>query len=65
MWLVVQIQRPITPDYETGCRGGCWFCHNQSVDQLRNLRKNYPQYWELLLKWDNDSPVSPLFECIK
>ncbi len=48
----------LSPDYETGCRGGCWFCHNQSVDQLRNLRKNYPQYWELLLKWDNDSPVT-------
>ena len=22
------------------------------------MRKNYPEYWELLLKWDNDSPVS-------
>lgn len=48
----------LSPDYETGCRGGCWFCHNQSIDQLRKLRKNYPQHWELLLKWDKDSPVS-------
>ena len=48
----------LSPDYETGCRGGCWFCHNQGVDQLRNLRKNYPQYWKLLLKWDKDSPVT-------
>lgn len=48
----------LSPDYETGCRGGCWFCHNQSVDQLRNLRKNYPEHWKLLLKWDKDSPVS-------
>ena len=33
-------------------------CHNQGVDQLRHLRKKYPEYWELLLKWDADSPVT-------
>jgi hypothetical protein len=38
--------------------GGCWFCHNQGIDQLRLLRKNYPELWQLLLKWDRDSPVS-------
>lgn len=38
--------------------GGCWFCHNQGVDQLRLLRKNYPDLWQLLLKWDRDSPVT-------
>lgn len=48
----------LSPIYETSMRGGCWFCHNQSVEQLRLLRKNYPDLWELLLKWDNDSPVS-------
>lgn len=47
----------LSPIYTTATRGGCWFCHNQGVDQLRRLRKNYPEYWELLLKWDNDSPV--------
>lgn len=48
----------LSPIYETTMRGGCWFCHNQSVEQLRLLRKNYPDLWELLLKWDNDSPVT-------
>lgn len=48
----------LSPIYTTATRGGCWFCHNQSIDQLRLLRKNYPEYWALLLKWDNDSPVS-------
>lgn len=48
----------LSPIYTTATRGGCWFCHNQGVDQLRLLRKNYPELWELLLKWDNDSPVS-------
>lgn len=48
----------LSPIYTTAARGGCWFCHNQSVGQLRLLRKNYPEYWALLLKWDEDSPVS-------
>lgn len=48
----------LSPIYTTAARGGCWFCHNQSVDQLRLLRHNYPEYWALMLKWDADSPVS-------
>jgi len=48
----------LSPIYTTATRGGCWFCHNQSIGQLRLLRKNYPDLWALLLKWDLDSPVS-------
>ena len=48
----------LSPIYSSASRGGCWFCHNQSVDQLRLLRKTYPEYWELMLKWDSDSPVT-------
>lgn len=48
----------LSPIYKTATRGGCWFCHNQGVNQLRILRKNYPEYWALMLKWDKDSPVS-------
>ncbi len=48
----------LSPIYTTATRGGCWFCHNQGVDQLRLLRRNYPEYWALMLKWDLDSPVS-------
>ena len=48
----------LSPIYTTSTRGGCWFCHNQSISQLRLLRKNYPELWRLLLKWDTDSPVS-------
>ena len=48
----------LSPIYTTSARGGCWFCHNQSIPQLRLLRKNYPEYWDLMLKWDNDSPVT-------
>lgn len=48
----------LSPIYTTATRGGCWFCHNQGIDQLRLLRRNYPDLWALLLKWDIDSPVS-------
>lgn len=48
----------LSPIYTTATRGGCWFCHNQRVEQLRLLRRNYPEYWELMLKWDTDSPVT-------
>lgn len=48
----------LSPIYTTSTRGGCWFCHNQSVNQLRILRKNYPDLWALMLKLDKDSPVS-------
>lgn len=48
----------LSPIYTTSARGGCWFCHNQSLDQLRLLRKDYPDLWALLMKWDLDSPVT-------
>ena len=48
----------LSPIYTTASRGGCWFCHNQGVNQLRLLRKNYPELWALMLKWDSDSPVT-------
>lgn len=48
----------LSPIYTTATRGGCWFCHNQGIDQLRILRKEYPDLWKLLMKWDRDSPVS-------
>ena len=48
----------LSPIYTDSARGGCWFCHNQGLDQLRLLRKNYPDLWKILLRWDKDSPVS-------
>ncbi len=48
----------LSPIYTQSARGGCWFCHNQQIRQLRLLRKQYPEYWALMLKWDKDSPVT-------
>lgn len=47
----------LSPIYTDMERGGCWFCPNQSVEQLRLLRKKYLEYWALMLKWDSDSPM--------
>lgn len=47
----------LSPIYTTATRGGCWFCHNQSTEQLRQLRKNRPELWAIMLRWDADSPV--------
>lgn len=56
--LISGYQGLLSPTYTTSTRDGCWFCHNQGVEQLRNLRKKHPDLWEILLKWDKDSPVS-------
>lgn len=48
----------LSPIYTTSSRGGCFFCPMQSTDQLRLLRRNYPDYWQLMLKWDLYSPVT-------
>ena len=37
--LYCQYNDMLSPTYETSCRDGCWFCHNQGVNQLRLLRK--------------------------
>lgn len=45
----------LSPIYTSEVRGGCWFCHNQGVDQLRRLRKEHPEYWSIMLRWDRAS----------
>ncbi len=46
----------LSPTYTESERDGCWFCHNQGVNQLRRLRHQYPDLWGLLLEWDAVSP---------
>ncbi|MBE7092738.1 MAG: hypothetical protein E7365_06130 [Clostridiales bacterium] len=53
-----QYENILSPTYEDSYRDGCWFCHNQGVNQLRMLRRKHPQLWKLLLKWDADSPIT-------
>ena len=56
--LYCQYNGILSPTYETSFRDGCWFCHNQGVNQLRLLRRNYPDLWAILMRWDLDSPTT-------
>lgn len=57
-WRWCEANDLLSPIYTTSARGGCWFCHNQGIPQLRHLRATYPDLWAMMLKWDADSPVS-------
>lgn len=48
----------LSPAYETSFRDGCWFCPCQNIDSLRALRRDWPDLWEMMLKWDKDSPIT-------
>lgn len=45
------------PLYDKFNRLGCWFCIKQSLNDLRILRKDYPELWKMLLNWQLDSAV--------
>lgn len=47
----------LSPIYTDSARSGCWFCPCQAVGQLRLLRRNYLEYWALMMQWDSDSPM--------
>ena len=39
--------------YEHFHRVSCWCCPLQSLDELRQLYKHFPDLWEKLKDWDN------------
>lgn len=38
----------LSPIYDTGTRGGCWFCPNMRKRTMCDFRKNHPQLWNEL-----------------
>lgn len=42
----------LSPKYENSFRGGCWFCNRQSLIDLYNLWKDYPDYFGMLEKME-------------
>ena len=40
----------LSPLYEFSRRGGCWFCPNASVSELRHLYYHHPDLWKRLLE---------------
>ncbi len=48
----------LNPLYQKFRRLGCWFCPRQNLDSLRVLRRDYPKYWNMMLEWDKESPIT-------
>ena len=45
----------LSPKYENSFRGGCWFCPKQSMWDLYQLWKDYPNYFNKLVEMEKDS----------
>lgn len=45
----------LSPKYTNSFRGGCWFCPKQSMSDLYELWKNYPEYFNMLVEMEKDS----------
>ena len=48
----------LSPLYDFTKRGGCWFCPNASISELRHLYRYHPELWQLLLELQ-DVPNKP------
>lgn len=46
----------MNPLYQKFRRLGCFFCPKQSLQSLRVIRRDYPALWQMMLKWDRESP---------
>lgn len=46
----------LSPIYNFSSRGGCWFCQNQSLCQLKESRNNHPELWKILIDMQKESP---------
>ena len=40
----------LSPIYNTGTRGGCWFCPNCRVGTMRQFRHDHPELWYRLVE---------------
>ena len=38
----------LSPIYENGTRGGCWFCMNAKLPQFIRMRRDHGEMWEQL-----------------
>lgn len=47
----------LSPCYEYSTRGGCWFCPNASIQELKHLRNNYKELWNELLKLEETPDI--------
>jgi 3'-phosphoadenosine 5'-phosphosulfate sulfotransferase (PAPS reductase)/FAD synthetase len=51
----------LSPIYEFTSRGGCWFCPNQKMQELRHLRNNHKDLWNRLNELSKEDTANPYF----
>ena len=49
-WTMCQAEGLLSPLYAFTGRGGCWFCPNASMRELRHLYNAHPDLWQMLLE---------------
>lgn len=47
----------LSPCYGYSTRGGCWFCPNASMQELKHLRNNHRTLWDELLKLEETPEI--------
>ena len=53
----------LSPIYDKGRRGGCWFCPNAPYCEFARLKQKFPDLWNELAELDKiDERVSPYFK---
>lgn len=53
----------LSPIYDNGTRGGCWFCPNADTCEFGRVKLNHPELWGALLELDKiQDKVSPYFK---
>lgn len=53
----------VSPIYQTGTRGGCWFCPNAKIKSFAELKNNHPHLWQELVELSKESNlISPNFK---
>ncbi len=59
----------LSPVYSFAKRGGCWFCPNCSIKELRHLRTYHRELWEKLIDLEKSvsekNCVSPLYNTLQ
>ena len=45
----------VSPTYLHSGRDGCWFCPCQGINPLRRLYNEFPEYWQMMMRWDGDT----------
>lgn len=55
----------LSPIYEFTDRGGCWFCPNKRMEELRYLRDNHKNLWNRLIELSKEDTANPYFNAFK